>query len=484
MSRRSLDTQIITVRQVNALTNSNTLIPALTTLTSDGMGGTYWAVPSSLGGIPGYNTIVVDNANFPATSPSNTFYISTAAGIGTVSDPAKNLVTFYSKCFDTFDISGGNKVTSYANSVVSPTVNFAGRNGVKITGDPYTRTIFFDTQVTAISTGIYGYSKFNVISNASTLKVDAVNNSNNIVLTAGSTSSVMNFIGLGDIVLNGHTTSNAVFIGISSFSSSNYLNISSLAYKTYGSTLSTVSSLFCDVKFLNEQISSVSTYSISTLLSTSVGFDSRQLRNENNVKDNYTEINLYKLLSTSVQSYIDSNVTLFGTIQNNIGNIMSFSSSINTEAYVGNYTGTVETNQHFTVRTVQFRLDSMSTMIDTHSQVVVSYSPSLLYNFNMNASELGTISTFLVAGNTTIRDATFVRPWYLPITSGTVAPYLYTDNMEFVIQSSNIAKALDSTFMIYHHIDLDYVTYANNGTLVVNKTHGKNSLNIRLTGMN
>jgi hypothetical protein len=135
-------------------------------------------------------------------------------------------------------------------------VNFAGRNGVKITGDPYTRTIFFDTQVTAISTGIYGYSKFNVISNASTLKVDAVNNSNNIVLTAGSTSSVMNFIGLGDIVLNGHTTSNAVFIGISSFSSSNYLNISSLAYKTYGSTLSTVSSLFCDVKFLNEQISS------------------------------------------------------------------------------------------------------------------------------------------------------------------------------------------------------------------------------------
>jgi hypothetical protein len=56
--------------------------------------------------------------------------------------------------------------------------------------------------------------------------------------------------------------------------------------------------------------------------------------------------------------------------------------------------------------------------------------------------------------------------------------------MEFVIQTSNIAKALDSTFMIYHHIDLDYVTYANNGTLVVNKTHGKNSLNIRLTGMN
>jgi hypothetical protein len=102
----------------------------------------------------------------------------------------------------------------------------------------------------------------------------------------------------------------------------------------------------------------------------------------------------------------------------------------------------------------------------------------------MNASELGTISTFLVAGNTTIRDATFVRPWYLPITSGTVAPYLYTDNMEFVIQTSNIAKALDSTFMIYHHVELDYVTYANNGTLVVNKTHGKNSLNIRLTGMN
>ena len=292
MSRRTLDTDSITLRQINALTPTNGIIPALTTLTSDGEGGTFWAVPSSLGGIPSFNNIVVDNQAIPATNPFNTLYISTL-GIGTIVNSTTNLLTLYSKGFDAFDISGGNKIAAYSNSILSPTMNLVGRNGIQITGDPFTRTLFFDTQATAISTGIYGYSQMNFISNASTVSVSAVNNSNNLFLTANSTSSIVNFIGTGDIVLNTYSNSNAVFLTISSFDSATYLNMSTLVMQTYGSTLSTVSSLFCDLTTSSQGLSSLST-SISAEISTlSTSISIRQERNENNLMNNYTEINLY-----------------------------------------------------------------------------------------------------------------------------------------------------------------------------------------------
>jgi hypothetical protein len=77
----SLDTDSITIRKVNALTPTNGFIPALTTLTSDGQGGTFWATPSSLGGIPAINRIVVDNTQFTASNSFNTFAISSGTGI-------------------------------------------------------------------------------------------------------------------------------------------------------------------------------------------------------------------------------------------------------------------------------------------------------------------------------------------------------------------------------------------------------------------
>jgi hypothetical protein len=458
----SLDTDNLTIRKVNALTPTNSFIPALTTLTSDGQGGTYWAVPATLGGIPAINEVVVDNKKITASNAFNTFAISSLRGVGTIVDPATNIVSLYAKCFDTFDISGGNSISAFSNSIVSPTMKLVGRNGVKITGDPFTRTLFFDTPATAISTGIYGYSQLNFISNASTLNIDAINNSNNTLLTAGSTSSLINFVGVGDIVLNTNSTSNAVFMSISSFSSADYLNNSTLINNMYASTLSTVSSLF----IANTSPSGNPT--MNALLSTSSGLQSNIQFNADNVMNNYTNIDLFKILSNTVDK------------------VVSYSSSITTTDFIGTYTGTVGIDQHITVSTIQFRLDSMSSFINGGAQVKLSYSPSLKYNFVATAADIANVSTFIKAGNDYIYDATFVRPWFIQaINSPAAQPYLYTDTMNFILDSSNINSLLNSTFTLYHHVDLSAVSYPGGLTNTINVlTCAHNSFNITLTGMN
>jgi hypothetical protein len=486
MSRRTLDTEIITIRQVNALTPTNSFIPALTTLTSDGEGGTFWAVPSSLGGIPALNQVVVDNLPFPMTSTFNTFYISTAQGMGSITNSTTKLVTLYSKGFDTFDISGGNTLKSYQNSIVSPTLKLVGRNGVRVSGDPLTRTIFFDSIASAVSTGTYSYSGINVVSNASTVNQEAVLNSNRLLLSAGSVSSILNLVGVGDLVLNGNSTSNSVFLTISSFSSAEYLSISSLVRNTYASTLSTASTFFCDTSTLIQTASSLSNYCISSFLSTSSSLQAQITFTDNNVMNFYTNLDLFKLLSTSLRNSINSNTDVFNTFSNGLASFTSYSSSINTGAFMGTYAGTVGIDQHITISTAQFRLDTLSTFIDNGAQVVITYSPSLLYNFLVTAQGLASVSTFIVAGNSIINEATFVRPWYVTTTNPSgYAPYLYTDSMEFVIRSSNIMNALTSTFTFYHHVDITDVSYGNLASSNVNVlTCANNSLGVTLTGMN
>lgn len=475
MSRNTLNTDGITIRRVNALTSSNTYIPALTTLTSDGHGGTFWAVPSSLGGIPAFNTVVADNYRIPATAPSNTLYLSTTQGMGSFVDSTKNLITFYSKGFTQIDISGGNTIQSYSNSVVSPTLNLVGRNGIRISSDPLTQRIFIDNQVTAISTGIYGYSKFNVISNASTLKLDAIDNSNNLFITAQSTSSILNFVGVGDILLNANSASNALFMTISTFDSQEYLKISTVAHQTYASTLSTVSSLFCPLSTLIQTNSTISSVFALSLLSTSAGIDVRQTFNENNLMNNYTEINLLKLLSSSVQQYIDSNIVTFGQINCNVASI--FTSSLNTTTFIGNVTGTAsDANKTLTVSPINFRLDSMSSMMTNPSQIKVTYSPSLLYNLTIGQNELLMVSTSVTACNSIIDEGGFVRP--LQIYTG-LPSYIYSDTMSFVFNSQNITNALTSSFSINHYIHFNLNNTAN--TNMSNLTSGTNALIVSLT---
>jgi len=469
MSRNTLDTDLITIRQVNAYTSTNDNIPALRTLTSDGKGGTYWAIPATLGGAPAFNEVIADNTSLKALNASNSLSISTGQGLGSLIDVKRNLITLYSKGFDTLDISGGNTIRALSNSFLSNTIKFVGRNGVRITGDPFTRTLFFETLATTTTPAIYGFSEVNVISNSSNIDPSVLSSSNRIQISADSTTSRIHLVGTGDIVLNTDLANKAVYISISTFNSSNYLALSSIAYNSYASTLSTVSSLFSDKTTDIQSISSLSSYTGIAFSNLSTGIATRIDFGENNVMNNYAQRGLVDRVGETLQNYVY--------------NTTSFTSSINITDFKGLYNGIVEPNKYITVSTAQFRLDSISSLVPLggEGQYVIKYSPSLLYNFNINANAVTTLSTFLMAGSNIIPDSTFVRPLNLRLTALNL---LYTDTMTFTINQNILQEYLLSTFAIYHRFESSNASYSDtvNESTINNYTHA-NSLSVNLTGV-
>jgi hypothetical protein len=133
-------------------------------------------------------------------------------------------------------------------------------------------------------------------------------------------------------------------------------------------------------------------------------------------------------------------------------------------------------NKTLTASPINFRLDSMSSIINSNSQIKVTYNPSLLYNFTIAQNELLMVSTFVVAGNSVISEGNFVRP--LPIYTG-LPQYLYTDSMSFVFNPQNITNALTSSFSINHYIHFNSNNTVN--TSMSNLTSGTNALIISLT---
>ena len=463
-SRKTYDTEIITVRQVNAYNTNNSLIPALNVLTSDGAGGTFWAIPSTLGVSPAINTLVVDNTALTSDLSQNQVSILTGPGLGSYTDTLTKTATFFSKGFTTFDVSGGNTINAYSNSIVSPTVKFVGSNGISISSDPLLGFLYFNGQNLAISTGIYGYSQINVTSNTA-------DPSGNLFLTAQSPSTVLNVKGTGDIILTANVESNLFTIGISSFNSREYLNISSVVYNSYASTLSTVSSLFID----NIEASTLNGGSISGLLSTSASLQKRIQNGETNVMQNYTNIDVFKLLSTSItNNTIQINASLISSI--------SFASSININQFRGTLQG-YSNSLALTLSSAALRFDSMSTMINAGAQVRLTMSPSLRFDFLNAADTLFYVSSYVGVG-TSIIPSPFVRPWF---SRGGTRCNLYTDTINFTFPANSLNNVgLTSTYTLYHRIE-SFTGMTFGATLNCNAEQlisGDNTLSVLLTGRN
>ena len=477
-SRRTYDAQIITVRQINALNYNNSVIDAQRVLTTDGAGGTYWAVPSSLGSFGALNELVVNNKRIVCDLSYNRFYISTAQGLGCVTNSTTKLITLYAKGFDTIDISGGNTIYSSSNSVISPTFTLVGGNGINISSDPITRSIYIQGGTPMVSTGIYGYSKLNVISNASTVTASTIKNLNTSFLNATSPSTILSFAGIGDILLSTNVAQNIVFVGISSFTSRGYNDLSGVAYGTFSSCMSTVSSLFAN----NTTINMLSNSFTSSLVSTVTTLDYKINRDANNVQSNYTNIDLFKILSTSVS---DSNIntqTANAIFNRGLISTISFASSLNVNQYRGILKGNIGSGNHYTVSSASFRLDSMSTLLNKNAQVSLAYSPSMKFEFNVTQDTLFYVSTLIMCGssNTSFPLTTFVRPWLAR--AGTSQINLYTDTINTTFNSLMINNiSLTSSYTFLHHIDNFNATLNCNAEYLVS---GNNTLSIILTGTN
>jgi hypothetical protein len=481
---KTYDAQIITVRQINALNNNNSVIDANRVLTTDGTGGTYWAVPSGSGSIGALNEVVVDNKSILCDSSYNRLYIETAQGMGSVVNPITKLITLYSKGFDTIDISGGNTIYSSSNSDVSPTFKLVGRNGIRITSDPLRKEIFIEghaTTVTSETSGIYGYNQFNIIRNSKTIDEDTINIQKES-LTATSERSVVSFAGIGDVLLSTNITQNIVFVSISTFTSRGYNDLSGVAYGTFSSCMSTVSSLFAD----HSTISTLSNSFTSSLVSTVKTLESKIKDNADYVQNNYTKIEPFKLLSTSVSDNNTETYAANKAFNRGLISTVSFASTLNVDEYIGTLSNIENSGSlEYIVSSASFRLDSMSSLLNKNAQVSLSFSPSLKFNFNMVDDTLFYVSTLIMCGssNTSFPITTFVRPWL--VYSGTSVPpklHLYTDTINTTFNSEMVNNiSLTSSYTFLHRIT-NYTPRPTEYTDFL--VSGNNTLSILLTGTN
>jgi len=241
MHKRTYDTDEITLRRVYARTSTNTAVPAMTVLTADGAGGTYWAIPSTLGYNPSFNQIATDAGTFTATSPYNTFTLSQGGGIGFVQGAGTNQMYIYSKGFNQINTAGGNTLYGFSNNVTTPSVTFAGAGGISLQANPATNTLTFTGNGIPISTTLNSFQSLKVFPNLSTPTGQISSLSGYSVLSANNYSSILTLAGTGQISLTSDYNANAVFIGLnaSTLVTSNLtsINVSTTSVTTSSFTL-------------------------------------------------------------------------------------------------------------------------------------------------------------------------------------------------------------------------------------------------------
>ena len=186
-SFKSLDTDIITLRQIGVRSPTNGFIPNTHILISDGVGNAYWNSVSTIL-VPSYNTI------------QDTYGSTTTAA------NSRNVIQF-----STTGIQG--LFEAYVNTANS--------------------TFTFSNAAPNVLVAL------NTVPTVSRLAAQQVPNSENI--TMSSSQSTLKFIGVGDIQLSTVTDLRAVFFSISSFTASGYADLSGEGRAWRGYLYSTLS---------------------------------------------------------------------------------------------------------------------------------------------------------------------------------------------------------------------------------------------------
>lgn len=262
-SRKTYDTDVITLRTVFAKNVVNSNIPALRVLTADGAGGTYWAIPSSLGVNPSFNEIITSAATYTADLSYNRFRLFAGEGIGMVNGTAgSNQTTIFGKAFNTVDVSGENSFYAFTSNTLTPNIRVATTGAIQARADPTTNTLFIDGPVSnpyIVSTGQYGFYQMKVIPQTSTV-TSSIQGWSGDFITASSPSTTLNLLGYNDIKLSTNITTNSIYFSISTFTSEGYLNISTAAFTAYPNSISTVSSLYTPLDIFASTVVSLSSY--------------------------------------------------------------------------------------------------------------------------------------------------------------------------------------------------------------------------------
>lgn len=402
-SRRTYDTDEITLRRVFARNIvGNTPVQALRTLTADGQGGTYWSIPSTNGAWnPSFNRLVTNAGTFTADLSFNTLQFSQGTGIGFNVGSNTNQLFFFSKSFGQIDVSGNNSIAAFSNNFLNPTVKFAGTGNVQLRADNVRNIIYFDGTASGFSstpTSLYSFQKALILSNTSTI-TGGISSLTGEYLNAGSPSSTLTFVGLGDVTLTPDYINNAIYFGINQ-STGTVSTLSALVNANY----STISSLYTLKTDFSTAIQNVSTAALS-YFSTNTGFTSNVSITVFNLPFNqYTTLSQFNFTRTVLEKGISTVSTaasyspaLYST---SAGLQLLFSSiiSISTLSSITLIGGTIG---GFTANSVNFYTGDVSTL-STNTGNSLNIQSTLIANNRIGLSTLsttiGSVSNLLPAG--------------------------------------------------------------------------------------
>jgi hypothetical protein len=445
-AKKTIDTDSITVRKIIALNENDSFISTGYVLASLGGGVTEWVFPSTVTAFPSYNRVIANGTQMPADQAFNTLTLSTLDGIGmNVNGPQKQIY-FFNKAFTEIDVQGGNPIYGYSQGTVTPTIKFIGDGSVSISSDPLTNTIRFSGVPTAISTGIYAYNKINVISNAPQIST----NQNSSILTATSPSSILTFLGLGDIILSTNITSSIITVGISTFTSREYQQISTLA----SSNVSTVSTLFYDNGKINIATSSL----LNTISNVSVGIFNRINYDANYFTTFYTQLNTFATVSSSTSAKLNQKI--------------NFTSSLGYDERGISQLGSIDLDNTFVFSTATFNISTMSSLLNLNANLEIRESVGLIFPTNNSPNTIFTVSTFLLANDVFLPSTVYTIPWMA--TNGTGSNVLSESIFMTLDPITLQTKSYDGSYSIVHRI----TNYAFSGYEVVNSNSEKNSVSL------
>ena len=391
-SRKTLDVDLLTLRKVNARGDRNSTIPSTSVLVSDGVGGTYWSLISSVGTYPSFQQIIVDCNIYNATPSSQTFTMISGNGIGFLdAGPGSNATYIYAKAFQTLAVNGLSSINAFTDGVVTPIINLSSMGGLQLSTDTTTQTVYFNA----------GLKTVNVIQNTSTF-TNELGPLLGTPLPITPLYSTLTFYGVGDINLYADQPSNSIYVGINGYTAQGYADISGQIYGLSNSMIGYANGLYVNKADFSTGLMSLSTglgqqlssYQISSTyltLSTYTMSNVSTLSTLYSSLSTYTHFNISTLssyfyqvnqstLSTFIYGQLASTITGYSSFYSTVTytQVTSTLSSLNSFAVSSLSLQSTTTNLSWQISSVAMSSlvltqNSLSTMSTTMTSSFISY---------------------------------------------------------------------------------------------------------------
>ncbi len=449
-SRRTFDTDNITLRTIFARGSNNTNIQSTLVLTADGRGGTRWTHPSSLGAYT-LNYISTDNSLIQwDLSLNNVFYLNTGQGAGmrsSLTNPYQT--TIYGKSYQAlYDRNTGSTMKVTDNNSLYSTLNLSTTTQQFYTTlDSTTQTMYWNMNPL----------KFLVHPAVSSINSTMVYDLSVNPVNFDSQNSSIAFFGVRDLKLSTILEpQRGVFFSLSTFTSEGYLGMSG------------------EISSLRGMSTTMPYHFRSTFLLNSSNAFVRQAAQQF-LSTPYTAVFTVSYAGTppivnttcTIRSSIGFPYTPSGFRGGNA--VQSYSETIGGNVYTVSIVEDSTRSRYLGdafVSTLSFSLDAFSTFINRNNStsIVLSYTPSLVFTGNStigtsNNSLVG-FSTFLNCGNEVLFSTISVDDVAL-FENQVPIQNLYKGVLNIEIPKSLVVARYTSTYTVQHYIPSSIGGYSN-----------------------